>query len=78
MEIRDILWPFCIHLVHFSCFGIMYQEKSDNPDGACILSEHDSPVDVTDWFRESNIGKKTREPIVRLLNLQITTPALYV
>jgi hypothetical protein len=34
MEIWDILWPFgtfCIHLVHFSGFGIMYQEKSGNP-----------------------------------------------
>jgi hypothetical protein len=30
----DILWPIgmvCIHLVHFSGFGIMYQEKSGNP-----------------------------------------------
>jgi hypothetical protein len=34
MAIWDILWPFgtfCIHSVHFSCFGIMYQEKSGNP-----------------------------------------------
>jgi hypothetical protein len=30
----DILNPFgtfCVHLVHFSGFGIMYQEKSGNP-----------------------------------------------
>jgi hypothetical protein len=35
MEICDTLWPlgtFSIHLVHFSGFGIMYQEKSGNPD----------------------------------------------
>jgi hypothetical protein len=34
MEIRDIFKPFCtycIHLVHFSGFGIMNQEKSGNP-----------------------------------------------
>jgi hypothetical protein len=34
MEIWDIIWPFgtfCIRLVHFSGFGIMYQEKSGNP-----------------------------------------------
>jgi hypothetical protein len=34
IEIWDILWPFgifCIHLLHFSGFGIMYQEKSGNP-----------------------------------------------
>jgi hypothetical protein len=34
MEIWDTLWPFgtfCIHLVHFYGFGIMYQEKSGNP-----------------------------------------------
>jgi hypothetical protein len=34
IEIRDILWPFgtfCVHLVHFSRFGIMYQEKYGNP-----------------------------------------------
>jgi hypothetical protein len=23
---------FCVHLVHFSGFGIMYQERSGNPD----------------------------------------------
>jgi hypothetical protein len=35
MEISDILrqfGTFCIHLVHFSGFGTMYQEKSGNPD----------------------------------------------
>jgi hypothetical protein len=26
-----IFGTFCIHLVHFSGFGIMYQEKSGNP-----------------------------------------------
>jgi hypothetical protein len=34
-EILDILCPFgtfCIHLVHFSCFGIMCQETSGNPE----------------------------------------------
>jgi hypothetical protein len=25
------IWKFCVHLVHFSCFGIMHQEKSGNP-----------------------------------------------
>jgi hypothetical protein len=32
--IWDILWTFgtfCVHLVHFSGLGIMYQEKSGNP-----------------------------------------------
>jgi hypothetical protein len=28
MTIRYI----CVHLVHFSSFGIMHQEKSGNPD----------------------------------------------
>jgi hypothetical protein len=35
MTIWYILWPFgifCVHLVYFSGFGIMYQEKSGNPD----------------------------------------------
>jgi hypothetical protein len=34
MVIWDILLPFgtfCVHLVHFSGFGIMYREKSGNP-----------------------------------------------
>jgi hypothetical protein len=34
MNIRDILptfGTFCVHLVHFSSFGIMHQEKSGNP-----------------------------------------------
>jgi hypothetical protein len=34
MNIWDILWPFgtfCVHLVPFSGFGIMRQEKSGNP-----------------------------------------------
>jgi hypothetical protein len=33
MAIWDILLPFgtfCVHLVHFCGFGIMYQEKSGN------------------------------------------------
>jgi hypothetical protein len=33
--IGNILWPFgifCGHLVYFPCFGILYQEKSGNPD----------------------------------------------
>jgi hypothetical protein len=34
MDIGDILWlfgTFCVHFVHFSGFGSMYQEKSGNP-----------------------------------------------
>jgi hypothetical protein len=34
MAIWDILLPFgtfCVHLEHFSGFGILYQEKSGNP-----------------------------------------------
>jgi hypothetical protein len=34
MDIWDILLPFVtfnVHLVHFSGFGIMYQEKSGKP-----------------------------------------------
>jgi hypothetical protein len=34
IDIWDILWPlgtFCVHLIHFSGFGNMYQEKSGNP-----------------------------------------------
>jgi hypothetical protein len=34
MDIWDILLPFgtfSVHLVHFSVFGILYQEKSGNP-----------------------------------------------
>jgi hypothetical protein len=33
-NIWDILWPFgtfCGHLVYFSRFGMLYQEKSGNP-----------------------------------------------
>jgi hypothetical protein len=31
-DIGDILFVvFCVHLVHFSGFGIMYQENSGNP-----------------------------------------------
>jgi hypothetical protein len=34
MAIRYIWWPFDTYngyLVHFSCFSILYQEKSGNP-----------------------------------------------
>jgi hypothetical protein len=34
VAIWNILWPFgtfCGHLVHFSTFGILYQEKSGSP-----------------------------------------------
>jgi hypothetical protein len=33
-DIWDILWPFgtfCVRLVHFSGFGIVYLEKYGNP-----------------------------------------------
>jgi hypothetical protein len=33
-DIWDVLWPFgtfCVHMVHFPNFCIMYQEKSGNP-----------------------------------------------
>jgi hypothetical protein len=36
-DFRDILGPFstfCVHLVHFSGFGILCQQKSGNP--ACV------------------------------------------
>jgi hypothetical protein len=35
MAIWDIVLPFstlCVHLVHFSGFGVMHQEKSGNPE----------------------------------------------
>jgi hypothetical protein len=25
------IWYICVDLVHFSCLGVMYQEKSGNP-----------------------------------------------
>jgi hypothetical protein len=28
---NQMVCTFCVHLVHFSGFGIMYQEKSGNP-----------------------------------------------
>jgi hypothetical protein len=31
---------FCIHLVHFSDFGIMYEEKSGNPGLADFFRHH--------------------------------------
>jgi hypothetical protein len=34
LSIRSILWLFgilCGHLVYFSCFGLLYQEKSGKP-----------------------------------------------
>jgi hypothetical protein len=39
-DIWYILWPFGIfhgYLVHFSRFGMLYQEKYDNPDKRSIL-----------------------------------------
>jgi hypothetical protein len=35
MAIRNILWPsgiFCGHWVYFSGFGMLYREKSGNPE----------------------------------------------
>jgi hypothetical protein len=40
-EIWDILSPFstiCVHLVHFSGFGIMNTEKSGNPGQAAAAA----------------------------------------
>jgi hypothetical protein len=39
--IWDIFWPFgtfCVHLVHFSGFGIMYHEKSGNSGSTDSIS----------------------------------------
>jgi hypothetical protein len=62
MDIWDILWPFvtfCVHLVHFSSFGIMHQEKSGNPvDGANI-----SPICELESFDGCN--EKTFSPKFR-------------
>jgi hypothetical protein len=36
--VGNILWPFCYFFglsVYFPCFGILYQEKSDNPAQVC-------------------------------------------
>jgi hypothetical protein len=46
-DIWDNLWPFgtfCLHLVIFSGFGIMYQEKSGNPALVCWQS------DICSWL----------------------------
>jgi hypothetical protein len=43
MAIWNILWRLGIfydHLVHFVSFGIMYQEKSGNPDLVSLFSTH--------------------------------------
>jgi hypothetical protein len=35
MAIGNTLWPigiFCGHLVYFPCFGMLYEEKSGNPE----------------------------------------------
>jgi hypothetical protein len=40
--IGNILWPFgifCGHLVYFPRFGILYQEKSGNPDACTYLDK---------------------------------------
>jgi hypothetical protein len=56
MAIWDILWPFgtfCVHLVHFSVFGIMYEEKSGNPvvcrNRFVKLLTKKSPGGVAQW-----------------------------
>jgi hypothetical protein len=41
-EIWEIVWPFgtfCVHLVDFPFFGIMYQEKSGNPESEAHLKK---------------------------------------
>jgi hypothetical protein len=53
MDIWDILWPFvtfCVHLVHFSSFGITHQEKSGNP--------------ASDGFRRIELSVKNKKKIM--------------
>jgi hypothetical protein len=65
-DICNILRPFgtfCDNLVHFSHFGIMYQEKSGNPELECFSRQ------------EKRFALKTDSvipgPIVQLLTLQL-------
>jgi hypothetical protein len=47
-----ILWPFgtfCVHLVHFSGFGIMHHEKSGNPGSDTNLNLVDSVFSNLDF-----------------------------
>jgi hypothetical protein len=64
--IWDILWPFgiyCSHLVYFSGFGIMYQDKSGNPGLASSIADLNwfklgsyIPMLITSAYRQQNIG----------------------
>jgi hypothetical protein len=51
IDIWDILAPFgtsCVHLVHFSGFGILCQEKSGNPiRNVCLPQLHTYDVNIT-------------------------------
>jgi hypothetical protein len=66
MAIWYILWSFgtfCGHLVHFvvtwyifSHFGILYQEKSGNPDLVHQSSRNESTVHIVS-YRTENLSK---------------------
>jgi hypothetical protein len=55
MDIWDIIRPFgtfCVHFVHFYGFGIMYQEKSGNPESKStsqIAGENDGKTASGSW-----------------------------
>jgi hypothetical protein len=55
-DIEDILGPFgtfCVHLVHFSGFGILFQEKSGNPDVHALRRN-------AEWLQETQIAFQQR------------------
>jgi hypothetical protein len=60
-DIWDILRPIgtlCVHLVHFSGFGIVYQEKSGNP----------ASVEVVQPITNVWLGVRERDRIYLLRN----------
>jgi hypothetical protein len=85
LDVSDILWSFirhtfCVHLVHFSGFGIMYKEKSSNPEQALYI-----PI----FWRDSNsrhkrqispavtkpLGHGARNNFIAILLLYICIPS---
>jgi hypothetical protein len=78
MAIWDILLPFgtfCVHLVHFSGFGILYQEKSGDPGisllGAKLPTANLPPEQVAFYANQGSANNVRFSPFYRDSNLGI-------
>jgi hypothetical protein len=76
----DILFPFdtfCVHLVHISGFGNMYQEKSGNPVSDPLRKKR-CRTRQTQWITQQLDGIRPTRLCRQPYTIVQTSPALFL